>query len=261
MASADVLTDRFEPRALEDEMKTAYLDYAMSVIVGRALPDVRDGLKPVHRRVLYGMSELGLGPTRGYAKCARIVGEVIAQTVVRDGVTELIDELRMQGMQCRLLTGASDRDRELLTKSFQQDEMTFRATPADKVAQLEQLRHDNSVLMIGDGLNDMSAMAVADVSIAVTENTSTLAPASDMIIPATHVHRIGSLIRYARALRGVITAALWFTMIYNVCALTIAITGNLTPVITAIMMPVSSLLVIGISVGGAHVFARRMKWV
>ena len=54
MSSADVLNDRIEPRALEDEMKTAYLDYAMSVIVGRALPDVRDGLKPVHRRVLYG---------------------------------------------------------------------------------------------------------------------------------------------------------------------------------------------------------------
>src|ERR687890_48629 len=66
-----------EPRALEDEMRSAYLDYAMSVIVGRALPDVRDGLKPVHRRVLYGMSDMGIGPTRGYAKCARIVGEVM----------------------------------------------------------------------------------------------------------------------------------------------------------------------------------------
>jgi len=66
-----------EPRALEDEMRSAYIDYAMSVIVGRALPDVRDGLKPVHRRVLYGMSELGVGPTRPYAKCARIVGEVM----------------------------------------------------------------------------------------------------------------------------------------------------------------------------------------
>ena len=78
MASADVLGGgNIEPRALEDEMKTAYLDYAMSVIVGRALPDVRDGLKPVHRRVLYAMNELGLGPTRGYAKCARIVGEVM----------------------------------------------------------------------------------------------------------------------------------------------------------------------------------------
>jgi DNA gyrase subunit A len=66
-----------EPRALEEEMRTAYLDYAMSVIVGRALPDVRDGLKPVHRRVLYAMNELGLGPTRSYAKCAKIVGEVM----------------------------------------------------------------------------------------------------------------------------------------------------------------------------------------
>src|SRR4028119_1200096 len=66
-----------EPRALEDEMKSAYLDYAMSVIVGRALPDVRDGLKPVHRRVLYGMNGLGLQPNRAYSKCAKIVGEVM----------------------------------------------------------------------------------------------------------------------------------------------------------------------------------------
>jgi DNA gyrase subunit A len=66
-----------EPRALEDEMRSAYLDYAMSVIVGRALPDVRDGLKPVHRRVLYAMNEMGIGPTRPYAKSARIVGEVM----------------------------------------------------------------------------------------------------------------------------------------------------------------------------------------
>ncbi len=58
-------------------MRSAYLDYAMSVIVGRALPDVRDGLKPVHRRVLYAMNENGLGPTRPYVKCARIVGEVM----------------------------------------------------------------------------------------------------------------------------------------------------------------------------------------
>jgi DNA gyrase subunit A len=78
VASADVIGGgNVEPRALEEEMRTAYLDYAMSVIVGRALPDVRDGLKPVHRRVLYAMNELGLGPTRSYAKCAKIVGEVM----------------------------------------------------------------------------------------------------------------------------------------------------------------------------------------
>jgi DNA gyrase subunit A len=78
MATQETLSGgNIEPRALEEEMRTAYLDYAMSVIVGRALPDVRDGLKPVHRRVLYAMNELGLGPTRPYAKCAKIVGEVM----------------------------------------------------------------------------------------------------------------------------------------------------------------------------------------
>ncbi|TMK39167.1 MAG: DNA gyrase subunit A [Actinobacteria bacterium] len=78
MAASDVIGGgNIEPRALEDEMRSAYLDYAMSVIVGRALPDVRDGLKPVHRRVMFAMSEMGLGPTRPYAKSSRIVGETM----------------------------------------------------------------------------------------------------------------------------------------------------------------------------------------
>src|SRR5476649_1189300 len=79
MAGEVLSGGNIEPRALEDEMRTAFLDYAMSVIVSRALPDVRDGLKPVHRRVLFGMSELGLGPTRPRAKSSRIVGEVMGK--------------------------------------------------------------------------------------------------------------------------------------------------------------------------------------
>src|SRR5882757_1368754 len=65
------------PVNIEDEMKRSYMDYAMSVIVGRALPDARDGLKPAHRRVLYGMKTMGLSAGRGYRKCAKIVGEVM----------------------------------------------------------------------------------------------------------------------------------------------------------------------------------------
>jgi DNA gyrase subunit A len=65
------------PINIEDEMRRSYLDYSMSVIVGRALPDIRDGLKPVHRRILYAMSEMGLTPNRAYRKCAGIVGEVL----------------------------------------------------------------------------------------------------------------------------------------------------------------------------------------
>src|SRR6266480_3556881 len=70
---------RFEDRDLEKEMRSSYLDYAMSVIVGRALPDVRDGLKPVHRRVLYAMHVAGLQPGRSYTKCSRVVGDVMGK--------------------------------------------------------------------------------------------------------------------------------------------------------------------------------------
>nr|WP_269447736.1 DNA gyrase subunit A [Actinoplanes missouriensis] len=71
------MAQRVEPVGLEVEMQRSYLDYAMSVIVGRALPDVRDGLKPVHRKILYAMYDSGFRPDRGYVKCARVVGDVM----------------------------------------------------------------------------------------------------------------------------------------------------------------------------------------
>ena len=90
--------EKIVPRTLEDEMKSSYIDYAMSVIVARALPDVRDGLKPVHRRVLFGMHELGLPYNRPYKKSARIVGEVLGKyhphgdTAVYDSMVRMAQE-------------------------------------------------------------------------------------------------------------------------------------------------------------------------
>ncbi len=91
-----------EPRGLEEEMRSAYLDYAMSVIVGRALPDVRDGLKPVHRRVLHVMNELGLQPNRRHVKCAQIVGEVMGKfhphgdSAIYDALVRLAQDFSMR---------------------------------------------------------------------------------------------------------------------------------------------------------------------
>src|SRR5438270_3206053 len=103
MASTEVIGEgNIEPRALEDEMRSAYLDYAMSVIVGCALPDVRDGLKPVHRRVLFSMSESGMGPTRPYSKCARIVGDVMGNyhphgdSAIYDALVRLAQDFSMR---------------------------------------------------------------------------------------------------------------------------------------------------------------------
>ncbi len=97
-----VLTDRVEQVDLQTEMQRSYLDYAMAVIVGRALPDVRDGLKPVHRRVLYAMFDGGYRPDRSFNKCARVVGEVMGQyhphgdTAIYDALVRLIQDWTMR---------------------------------------------------------------------------------------------------------------------------------------------------------------------
>ena len=94
--------DRVVPVLIETEMQNSYLDYSMSVIVSRALPDVRDGLKPVHRRVLYGMSELGLRPGSAYKKSARIVGEVLGKyhphgdTAVYDSMVRMVQDFSLR---------------------------------------------------------------------------------------------------------------------------------------------------------------------
>ncbi|MFC2133997.1 DNA gyrase subunit A [Bacteroidota bacterium] len=94
--------EKILPIALEDEMKSSYIDYAMSVIVARALPDVRDGLKPVHRRVLYGMHELGLAYNRPYKKSARIVGEVLGKyhphgdSAVYDSMVRMVQDFSLR---------------------------------------------------------------------------------------------------------------------------------------------------------------------
>ena len=90
--------ERLIPINIEDEMKSAYIDYSMSVIVSRALPDVRDGLKPVHRRVLYGMYDLGVFSNKAHKKSARIVGEVLGKyhphgdTSVYDAMVRMAQE-------------------------------------------------------------------------------------------------------------------------------------------------------------------------
>lgn len=95
-------TEKIVPITIEDEMKSSYIDYSMSVIVSRALPDVRDGLKPVHRRVLYGMSDLGMLHNRNYKKSARIVGEVLGKyhphgdSAVYDSIVRMVQDFSLR---------------------------------------------------------------------------------------------------------------------------------------------------------------------
>lgn len=99
MSSQQIFGDgKIVPISIRDEMRRSYIDYAMSVIVGRALPDVRDGLKPVHRRILYAMHEMGLSPEKAFKKCAKVVGEVLGKyhphgdTAVYDALVRLAQD-------------------------------------------------------------------------------------------------------------------------------------------------------------------------
>src|SRR3990170_8641448 len=100
----DALTGRIDERELTQEMRSSYLDYAMSVIVGRALPAVRDGFKPVHRRVLYAMHDLALQPNRPYRKSAFIVGEVMGKyhphgdSAIYDTLVRMAQEFSLRNM-------------------------------------------------------------------------------------------------------------------------------------------------------------------
>src|SRR5690554_6635984 len=90
------------PVAIEDEVRASFLDYSMSVIISRALPDVRDGLKPVHRRILYAMQQEGLVPTRPYSKCAGVVGEVLkhyhphGDSAVYDALVRMVQDFSLR---------------------------------------------------------------------------------------------------------------------------------------------------------------------
>jgi DNA gyrase subunit A len=102
MIQEELIPERILPRNVEDEMRTSYIDYAMSVIVGRALPDIRDGLKPVHRRILYTMKEMGLKHNTAYKKSARVVGDVLGKyhphgdTAVYDSMVRMVQDFSLR---------------------------------------------------------------------------------------------------------------------------------------------------------------------
>ena len=109
--------DRIIQTDLRNEMSRSYLEYAMSVIVGRALPDARDGLKPVQRRILFAMYELGLTPDRPFRKCARVVGDVLGKyhphgdQAVYDALVRLVQNFSTKyPTLCLLYTSPSPRD-------------------------------------------------------------------------------------------------------------------------------------------------------
>ena len=157
-----------------------------------------------------------------------------------------------------LLSGDHDGERARWAGVFGAN-MRFRQTPQDKLAFVTEARgNERRVLMIGDGLNDSGALAAADVGITVSDETACIVPACDAVISGTRLDDLPAFIAYASRARTVVLVCFIVSVVYNVLGLTLALRGGLTPLASAILMPVSSLTIVALSSGAMRWSARRI---
>ena len=169
------LGEKIIPREIEEEIKQSYLSYAMSVIVGRALPDARDGLKPVHRRILYGMHDLGMDPGKPYKKCARIVGEILGKyhphgdMAVYDALVRMVQDF---SLRYTLIDGQGN----------------FGSVDGDAPAAMRYCVTGDTLVATDRGLvaiKDLSQDGAEDVRFKVLSRTARFAPRSSGSIAAS----------------------------------------------------------------------------
>jgi Cu+-exporting ATPase len=186
-------------------------------------------------------------------------GQFVMANRYRVGLEDTIAALR-NNHSLAVLSGDNDREREHLTSLFgASTELTFNQSPHDKLHQVQsQMQAGKRLLMVGDGLNDAGALKAATVGIAVSDNAINFTPACDGILEATQLSHLDRFLRLAKASRNLILASIVISIFYNLVGLAFAATGNLSPLISAILMPVSSVSVILFSTIGTQLAARRL---
>ncbi|MBL7846767.1 MAG: heavy metal translocating P-type ATPase metal-binding domain-containing protein [Cyclobacteriaceae bacterium] len=187
------------------------------------------------------------GEVRGYFRI---------QTNLREGIYAMIYRL---GNKCAgLLSGDNDGERSAMAGLFGPNaELRFNQNPHDKREYIEQLQSaGKKVLMVGDGLNDAGALKQSDVGISVTDDTGVFTPSSDGILKGERVEDLDKFIRLAQRSAGILKAAFAISFLYNAIALSFAVTGHLTPLVAAILMPISSISVVSFASVSVRIAAR-----
>jgi Cu+-exporting ATPase len=185
-------------------------------------------------------------------------GAFIFSNGLRPDVEQLVQRLRGRyGMA--LLSGDNESERQRFQQIFGSDaELRFNQTPFDKLEFVRALQSSGKkVLMVGDGLNDAGALKQSDVGIAVVEHTNAFSPASDVILQASRVVHLSTILRFARKAVRVVRVSFGISGLYNLCGISIAAAGILSPLICAVLMPLSSVSVVAFACGATHYAARR----
>lgn len=186
----------------------------------------------------------------------RVYGSYVFQNAYREGVEELFNALDVDSQELLVLSGDNDGEYAYLQTIFPSEtKMYFNQTPTDKLEFIKKLQaQGKSVMMVGDGLNDAGALAQSDVGLVVSENVNVFSPACDGILSASKLVYLDRFIALSKRGVQIIKWSFIFSLFYNIIGTSFAVTGNLMPVVAAILMPLSSISIVAFTT-----FASRLS--
>jgi len=188
-----------------------------------------------------------------------IKGRFVFKNTYRAGVSQIFDELSSD-LEVGILSGDNDGEKEQLQKVLpEKTSMLFDQKPENKLEYIKQLQENHKVLMVGDGLNDAGALAQSDVGLAVSENINVFSPACDGILDASNLRMLPKFINLSKKSIGIIKMSFILSLCYNVVGLYFAVTGQLQPVIAAILMPLSSISIVVFTTLATNYIGEELK--
>ena len=179
----------------------------------------------------------------------------------REGMSAMVGQLRSNGYEVHLLSGDHSAEGQKLKLQLGADiPMLFDQSPADKLNYIQQLQNEGKyVMMVGDGLNDAGALQKSNVGIAVTDQTHLFTPASDAILEGHQVAQLFQLIRYAKSAKTIIVLIFILSIAYNLIGMYFATQALLSPMVAAILMPISSFSIVALSALLSYRFAKKLR--
>ena len=188
-----------------------------------------------------------------------VKGRFVFKNTYREGMSQIFDELS-DNLELGILSGDNDGEKAELQKVLpEKTTMLFDQKPENKLEYIKQLQEKHKVLMVGDGLNDAGALAQSDVGLAVSENINVFSPACDGILDASKLRMLPKFIKLSRRSMRIIKMSFLLSLCYNVVGLYFAVTGQLQPVIAAILMPLSSISIVVFTTVATNYFGKKLK--